>query len=39
MPTEYANGIFKFFIRPQLNGFASPVFEHICREFIRRKNR
>jgi len=34
-----ADGVYKYTIEPQLNHFASPVFETVCREFIRRKNR
>lgn len=34
-----ANGIYKHVVEPQLNNFASPVFETVCREFLCRKNR
>jgi AAA+ ATPase superfamily predicted ATPase len=34
-----AEGIYKYTVEPQLNSFASPVFEAVCHEFLRRKNR
>jgi hypothetical protein len=34
-----SQGVYKHFVNPQLNEFASPVFEHICREFVRKLNR
>jgi AAA+ ATPase superfamily predicted ATPase len=34
-----AEGVYRHFVLPQLNEFAAPVFEHICREFIRKQNR
>jgi AAA+ ATPase superfamily predicted ATPase len=33
-----AEGVYKYIIQPQLNNFASPVFEIVCREFLRKKN-
>ena len=39
LETGDAEGVFIHAILPQMNDFASPVFETICREFIRRKNR
>jgi hypothetical protein len=34
-----AEGVYGHFVQPQLNEFASPVFEHVCREFVRKLNR
>ena len=34
-----ADGVFTYAVLPRLNDFASPVFETVCREFIRKKNR
>jgi hypothetical protein len=34
-----SQGVYKHFVSPQLNEFTSPVFEHICREFVRKLNR
>jgi AAA+ ATPase superfamily predicted ATPase len=34
-----AGGVFKHMVLPQLNDFASSVFENVCREYIRKKNR
>ena len=34
-----AQGVFTYAVLPKLNDFASPVFESVCREFIREKNR
>ena len=34
-----AEGVYTYFVLPQLNEFAAPVFERICRDFIRRRNR
>lgn len=34
-----AEGVYRHFVLPQLNEFASPVFEHICREFVKKQNR
>jgi hypothetical protein len=31
--------VFTYAVKPQLNDFASSVFETVCREFIRKKNR
>jgi AAA+ ATPase superfamily predicted ATPase len=39
LETGDADGVFKYMVEPQLNNFASPVFETVCREFLRRKNR
>jgi AAA+ ATPase superfamily predicted ATPase len=33
-----ANGVYSYAIQPQLNDFSSPVFEEICRTFIRKLN-
>ncbi|MDR0490488.1 MAG: ATP-binding protein [Oscillospiraceae bacterium] len=38
LETGDAGGVFANEVQPQLNAFASPVFETICREFLRRKN-
>ena len=34
-----AEGVYQHFVLPQLNEFASPVFENICREFVRKQSR
>ena len=34
-----AEGVYQYAVEPQLNDFASPAFEAVCREFIRAKNR
>ena len=34
-----AEGVYQYAVEPQLNDFASPAFETVCREFIRTKNR
>ena len=39
LETGDAEGVFKYAVLPQLNDFASSVFETVCREFIRGKNR
>jgi len=39
LETGDADGVFKYTIEPQLNNFASLVFETVCREFLRKKNR
>jgi len=39
LETGDADGVYKYMVEPQLNSFASPVFEIVCREFLRRKNR
>ena len=39
LETGDAEGVFKFVVEPQLNNFASSIFETVCREFLRRKNR
>ena len=39
LETDDADGVFTHAVLPQLNGFASPIFETVCREFIRKKNR
>jgi len=33
-----AEGVYQYMVAPQLNDFASPAFETVCREFIRAKN-
>ena len=38
LETGDAGGVFTYAVLPQLNDFASPVFETVCREFIRLKN-
>lgn len=39
LETGDADGVFAYAVEPQLNDFASPIFETVCREFIRGKNR
>ena len=39
LETGDAEGVFDHAVAPELNDFASPVFETVCREFIRGKNR
>lgn len=39
LETGDAEGVFTHAVLPQLNDFTSPVFETVCREFIRGKNR
>ncbi|MCL2814997.1 MAG: ATP-binding protein [Oscillospiraceae bacterium] len=39
LETGDAEGVFAYAVLPQINDFASPVFETVCREFIRGKNR
>ena len=34
-----AEGVYNYAVLPHLNNFASPVFEAVCLEFIRNKNR
>ena len=34
-----AEDVFTFVVQPYMNSFASPVFEKVCREYIRRKSR
>jgi AAA+ ATPase superfamily predicted ATPase len=34
-----AEGVYQYMVESQLNDFASPVFEDVCRDFIRDKNR
>ena len=34
-----AEGVYQYAVEPQMNDFASPAFEAVCREFIRAKNR
>jgi len=34
-----SDGVFSHAVLPMLNDFASQIFENVCREFIRRKNR
>jgi AAA+ ATPase superfamily predicted ATPase len=38
LETGDAEGVYTHEVAPQLNDFASPVFETVCREFIRNKN-
>ena len=39
LETGDAEGVFDYAVQPELNNFASPVFETACREFLREKNR
>ena len=39
LETGDAKGVFINAVLPQLNDFASPAFESVCRAFIRKKNR
>ncbi|MCL2158266.1 MAG: ATP-binding protein [Oscillospiraceae bacterium] len=39
LETGDAKGVFKYTVEGQLNNFVSPVFEVVCREFLRKKNR
>jgi AAA+ ATPase superfamily predicted ATPase len=39
LETGDAEGVFNYAVLPQLNDFSSSVFETVCREFIRKKNR
>jgi AAA+ ATPase superfamily predicted ATPase len=39
LETGDAEGVFTYAVDPQLNDFASSVFETVCREFLRGKNR
>jgi AAA+ ATPase superfamily predicted ATPase len=39
LETGDTNGVFKYIIEPRLNNFASPIFETVCLEFLRKKNR
>jgi hypothetical protein len=34
-----AEGVYRHFVLPRLNEFAAPVFERICLEFVRKRNR
>jgi len=34
-----AEDVFKYAVSPQLNNFVSPIFERVCRDFLRKKNR
>ncbi|MCL2426783.1 MAG: ATP-binding protein [Oscillospiraceae bacterium] len=34
-----AEGVFEHIVFPQLNAFTSPIFESVCREFLRKLNR
>jgi hypothetical protein len=38
LETGDAEGVFDHAVMPQLNGFASPAFERVCREFVRKMN-
>lgn len=38
LETGDAEGVLTYAILPEINKFVSPVFETVCREFIRRKN-
>ena len=39
LETGDAEGVLTYAVLPRINDFASPVFEMVCREFIRKKNR
>ncbi|MDR1700120.1 MAG: AAA family ATPase [Lachnoclostridium sp.] len=39
LETGDADGVFAYAVEPQFNDFASNVFETVCREFVRKKNR
>jgi hypothetical protein len=39
LETGDAEGVCDYVVLPRLNEFASPIFERVCREFIRKKNR
>ena len=39
LETGDADGVFTYAVQPQLNDFASSIFETVCRAFIRKKNR
>ncbi|MDR1892036.1 MAG: ATP-binding protein, partial [Oscillospiraceae bacterium] len=39
LETGDAEGVFAYSVLPQLNDFASPTFEMVCREFIRKQSR
>jgi len=39
LETGDAEGVFSYSILPELNSFSSHVFETVCREFVRKKNR
>ena len=39
LETDDAGGVLNYAVLPELNNFASPIFETVCREFIRNKNR
>ena len=39
LETGDAGGVFRYEVLPRLNGFASPAFEMVCREFLRKKSR
>jgi len=39
LETGGAEAVFDHVVSPQLNDFASPAFEMVCREYIREKNR
>jgi len=34
-----AEGVFQYVVAPQLNTFTSPIFETVCREYLRKLNR
>ncbi|MCL2163498.1 MAG: ATP-binding protein [Oscillospiraceae bacterium] len=38
LETGDAEGVFTFAVLPQFSSFAAPIFETVCREFIRNKN-
>jgi len=39
LETGDADGVFEHVLLPQLNNFTSPVFEIVCREYLRKLNR
>jgi AAA+ ATPase superfamily predicted ATPase len=39
LETDDAEGVFAYAVQPQMNDFASSIFETVCRAFIRKKNR
>lgn len=39
LETDDASGVYKYAIKPQLDEYASLVFEDVCRAYIRRQNR
>ncbi|MCL2747085.1 MAG: ATP-binding protein [Oscillospiraceae bacterium] len=39
LETGDTEGVYTYAVLPQMNDYASPIFETVCREFIRGKNR